>query len=327
VKGTREQTLEGQEGAVAITVAVSLLLLFGLAAATIDLGNEWQTRRSLVRATDSAALAAAATYAEGGNGCTVAPTYIAGNDADATMDYCNPSLTMSAASGYVTVAASSIVDYAFAPVIGVASGSTSSTTTAEFFTPIAVSGLRPIGLCVDHPVVSAWLAAGSPVDTTVHRITYGKDDNSDCGDADGNWGLISFDGNQSQSLFRQKVENGYEGEVAVGDEEEGFTGAFSNAISSELNGLKGETFAIPVFDLCVGSPQCSGSNASYRISGFLSISLIDFRVTGAQSSRYLDVQLQRLTVAGSCCGDPAGTAVRTVRLCAVDATDLAGCQP
>ncbi len=50
-------------------VAIMLVVITGMAALTIDLGNGWRIRRALIPATDSAALAAAQDYAQGINGC------------------------------------------------------------------------------------------------------------------------------------------------------------------------------------------------------------------------------------------------------------------
>jgi Flp pilus assembly protein TadG len=325
MKSQRKDLVREEEGATAIIVVASLLLIFGMIAFSVDIGNGWQTRRSLTRATDAAALAAAGTYAEDGNGCAVAQDFLTANEPGSSLDDCTLGPAGSPGTGYVTVDGSSEVQFIFASILGLNNSTVvSSSTTAQFYPPGGVLGLRPIGICLDHPAVTSWLAAGSPEDETVRRITYGKDSNADCGKADGNWGLLTFSGAQSNTVFKQTVENGHDEEISVNDPVDGFTGSFNNSITDELNTLLDQTFSFPIFSEC---DPCTGANTEYTIVGFMSATLIDFKVTGNQADRYLDVIFRRLTLSGSCCGDPSTTAARSIRMCAVDPTfPISDCQ-
>ena len=80
----------------------------------IDSGNGWQIRRSLITATDAAALAAAETYAEGGNGCSGVPsTFVSANVSAASVTSCNR-LDLGPGAAAVTVQAKTPLHYTFA---------------------------------------------------------------------------------------------------------------------------------------------------------------------------------------------------------------------
>ena len=58
-----------EDGVVIIMVALSMVVILGGAAISVDLGNAWQAKRQLHTASDSAALSAGEVYAFSGNGC------------------------------------------------------------------------------------------------------------------------------------------------------------------------------------------------------------------------------------------------------------------
>jgi hypothetical protein len=113
------------------------------------------------------------------------------------------------------------------------------------------------------------------------------------------------------------TENGYPGTVSIGDTLSGDTGAISNSLDSGLSYLKasGDTFALPVFDT-ITNP---GSNAQMHIVAFVLVKLVDYRVTGAQASRYFDVIFTNSIVSGTCCSTTGvDTGVRAIRICDVN---------
>jgi Flp pilus assembly protein TadG len=307
-----------ERGAVAVIVAICALMIFGFAAYAIDSGQAWTSRRHLVTAADASALATAKAYSEGKDGCaTAAASSLTDNHPGATLTDCNPQV-LSSSRGYVTVRGQATVQYTFARVFGIDSKDISATTTAQWGIPKAVAGLRPFGLCIDaNQQLKDWLA--HPVGTSgVVRVTYGKDQPTACGAAPGNWGVVDFDGgSNANSDTMNWVENGYDGTVSVGDTLSGDTGAISSALNDGLSYLKssGETFALPVFDT-ITNP---GSNAQMHIVAFVLVKLVDYRVTGAQASRYFDVIFTNSVVSGPCCS-PTGidTGVRAIRICDVN---------
>jgi hypothetical protein len=306
-----------ERGAVAVVVGVCALMIFAFAAYAIDSGQAWASRRHLITAADAGALAAAKGFAEGGNGCSSAGTSVTANHASAAMTACNPSVVDNT-RGNVTVQAKATVDYAFAGIFGQSSKAITATTTAQWGIPKSVAGLRPYGLCIDaNQQLKAWLANPVGSSGTV-RVTYGKDQPTACGAAPGNWGVVDFDGgSNANSDTKDWTLNGYPGQVSVGDTLSGDTGAISNSLDSGLSFLKssGETFALPVFDT-ITNP---GSNAQVHIVAFVLVKLVDYRVTGNQAARYLDVIFTNSIVSGTCCAvGGVDTGVRTIRICDVN---------
>jgi Flp pilus assembly protein TadG len=307
-----------EKGAVAVIVGLCSLMIFAFAAYAIDSGRAWTSRRHLVTASDAGALAAAQSYASNQTGCPgAAADAVSANHSGASLVACTP-VQKSTTSGYVTVKATATLDYTFAAIFGQNSKVISSTTTAQWGIPASVSGLRPFGLCIEaNQQLKDWLA--NPVGTSgVVRVAYGKDQPTACGDAPGNWGVVDFDGGaNSNSDIMQWTQNGYPGQVSVGDVLSGDTGAISNSIDSELSFLKssGQTFALPVFDT-ITDP---GANAQMHIVAFVIVKLVDYRLTGNQADRYFDVIFTNSVVSGPCCSQNGiDTGVRAIRICDVD---------
>ncbi len=315
-------------GVAAAFVAVGIIMLLAIGAFTVDLGRAWSTRRQLITSTDAAALAAAQDYTFGtADGCTdAAPDYLADNYSGAALAGCDVDHT-SDRSGHVTVDAEITIDHFFASAVGLTSSTVGATTTAHWGQPSSVTGLRPIGLCIDV-VLTGLSPPMTPGNGVTYRINYGKGSQPEaCGGAavPGNWGLIDFNaGANSNSDTSSWVLNGYPGSVTTGLWYEGDTGAFSNSLNSELNFVRTlESFDIPIFQAVTGN----GANAEFLIVAFAKVRLIDFRANGNAASRYLDVQfvegLSQGTVAGGDTGPDFG--VRAIEICSVLPGELDGC--
>lgn len=310
-----------EDGVVAIIVALVIVLLFGFAAFTLDTGNTWQTRRHLITATDAAALAAAREYALNGDGCAgTDDTFVSANFAGASVERCTRSGGTGPQPGYVTVGAKHNVDWHFAGVFGATGRDVHSTTTALWGNPLGLKGLRPLGLCAEAEELKDWLDTGPLGPSGTIRIMYNKAHPDDCGDdAPGNWGVQDFNGgSNSNNETRDWLATGYPGMVSIGQWIPGNTGAFSNSLSSELDLLKnsGQSFTLPIFSEVTGN----GSNAAFRIAHFVGVKLIAYKATGAEASRYIDVQFDLIVSEGECCdrGGPF-TGVSVVHICSVDA--------
>jgi Flp pilus assembly protein TadG len=307
---------DGERGAVAVIIAIVLVLIMSMAAFALDTGNGWQTRRQLIVATDAAALAAAATYAEGGDGCAGVPsTFVSANVPAASVTSCTFT-NVEPGKGYVTVQAKTPLHYSFAGVMGFGDRDVHSSTTAAFGLPLAVTGLRPLALCNASDAYETWLASDMATPFTV-TITYSKDSPGDCGaNVPGNWGVLDFDGGaNSNNDTREWVENGYPGLVDPGLVP-GDPGGFSNSLGTALNSLvtSGEIFQLPVYD----SADFNGSNAQFNVIGFVSVVLIDYKATGPESGRWLEIEFRSKVAQGSCCTPGTDTGTRVIFICAVD---------
>lgn len=314
-----------ERGAVIVIVAITMTAVIGAAAFAVDAGGAWESQRRLRTSTDAAALAAAATEAEGDDGCAdAAGFFVDANDPDAEMTSCQSH--DNGTWGYVTVSAESPVDFQFAGIFGIDGTDVGSTTHAMYGLPTGAKGVRPMGLCRDaNAELSAWLnhPDGPTGDSGTIRIGYTNDLGA-CGNAPGNWGMLGLDGGQpSNAKLKEWVQNGYPETVEPSPPNlPGDPGAFNPSIDSELSPQVGQKFAIPLYDEVTGQ----GSNAQFRVVGFVWVKLIGYQTTGAEADRYLELQfLAGGVLEGTCCGTGDDTGARAVRICGTDADATEGC--
>ena len=341
---TRRPTTRSRrdESGVALPMAALFMIaLLGMAALVIDLGNGWRIRRSLIQATDSGALAAAQEFVNNQNGCTngTASSYVNANEAAAVMTLCDPHVYSGGEQGRVTVSADHNVQTWFSSVLGLGDFTVSSTTTALWGPPAAVTGLRPIGLCIDGSAALASIIGNPPTTDTLIRVSYNKDHPDDCGGTNipGNWGTIDFDGGANSNADTQDwVVNGYDGEVSFANHSVmsctgephcygGDTGALSG-VNNELVTLRnsGIFFTLPVFNF-VENP---GNNASMHLMGIIRVRLVDFVVNGPEAGRYFDLLVRPGLITGTCCGSGSGAGGnKVIAICGVDPAVFSACDP
>lgn len=299
-----------ERGGILVLVGISMTLLFGIAALTIDHGHNLSERRQLMTATDAAALAAADAYGQAGTGCnSVASDFLTRNSTRATLTNCQAyGDTVNGTYGWVVVSAEVAVNQYFAHLLGYDTVVVASTSTAVFGAPQSTyfGGLRPMSLCLPGlesiDEYQDWLN-GNPNDPSAEiRVTYSKEHPADCGSTTGNWGFIDFDGggNSNQDTISW-IQNGYEGELVEGWYE-GDPGAISGSHRSALTSLvnSGEVFWLPL----VTDAQGNGANTEFYITEPLAIRLTGFKVSGKQSKRYLEFVIEPLALVAdiTCCG-------------------------
>lgn len=331
-------------------VGAGLTAFLGFAAVAVDLGNAWQEERGLHTATDAAALAGSLTEADGldaAAGCDAAEAQFELNGYDAadagTTLVCTVIYNGGNVGGTVSVVATVQVDYSFAPILGIDSGTVTSTSRAQWGLASYIDGgLRPLGVCYDSllELIGPWDGL-TPIFSLT--IPYGKPDpqpngDENCGTAPSNWGIIDFDADQNaNSDIKEWIEHGYPGTVYSGslvgncdDGDVGFEpdacyeadpGAFSGSLADSLQTLVSRQieFSIPLFDECSGN--CHGANADFHIVGFSRIRLIGFKSTGAASSRYLLVDILPGPVDGPAAGNDVGFGAFAVNLCGFEGSN------
>jgi Flp pilus assembly protein TadG len=325
-------------------VALFMVVLLGMAALVIDLGNGWRIRRSLIQATDSAALAAAQDFVNNQNGCGngTAASYVGFNEAAAVMTGCTPFVYSGGEQGRVTVSADHNVQTWFSAVIGLGDYTVSSITTAGWGPPAAVTGLRPIGFCIlAHPAIQAAITNPPvPPAESVVTVTYDKDDPNDCGAqtlTPGNWGVVDFNfGNNSSTETEEWIEFGYPDEVFFDNDGAtscsselhcypGNTGALANSIKQELDSLiaSGIYFTVPIFD----HVEDVGGNLMMHIMGVIRVRLIAYKIVGSPSTQFFTIGIQSGLITGSCCGGGGSGNGKVIAICGVDPNAFAACDP
>lgn len=332
----RDRTWRSDDGISLPFVALAMVALCGSLALSVDIGHGYQVRRSLIPATDAAALAAAQDLSAGLNGCTTqAGGYVALNEGGATMDDCHTGGNTD--QGWVSVTASHPVETWFAGVIGSGDYTASSTSLALWGPPSGVIGLRPIGICLaSNPDIQNIVTTGL-VGSQIVTVPYHSGNDDACGPMPGNWGTIDFNGGSSSNAETTAwVESGYSGVVSFGNDSPASCGGEPHCVAGDtgaLSGLgmaladlrdSGEFFAVPVFDL---AELVAPGQRRYHIAGIIRVQLVDFNVTGAEINRFFTFNVEAGLVTGPCCGPPAPSGIKVVWLCGVDPGDTSACNP
>lgn len=158
VTGLRRRLHREESGAVLMIVAVTMLVLVGMLALTVDLGRAIAVKREMVAGTDAAALAAAQQCATGNSftsASTAADSVLGENKSGATVTaFDAPNCGVPPAEPqYVTVESTVDVDYFFAGIFGFDSGPVVSRAVVQwgvlvnaFGAPITVD-LVQLGIC------------------------------------------------------------------------------------------------------------------------------------------------------------------------------------
>lgn len=375
-----ERVRREERGISTVVVVVSLLGLFGALVFSLDSGNLWASKRSMVIATDAAALVGATTAKN--NAITTGPacpqvvlnavtTQLTANQPTATLDACTIFPT-NAQSGYITVDARKPVSTRFAGVFGFGDQSAFSSTSVAYGFCTACSNLRPTALCVGNDHVQEWInlqnlktdSDNHPGDATklaayqtaltnynalpttkptdhptysgagvVHRVYFNKQNAQGCGAnaAAGNWGMIDFENGANGNCLNNDMQWGYYGNLPNCNGGPGEVGIYPNdpnvtpcATVDDLNGcVNGNTgspstgqggtgldylktngihFTVPLF----GAPSAVGATTIFPVKGFVGMRLWGYNITGANDSRYLDVEFLTVQLQGKCCSSSNG---------------------
>lgn len=165
--------LRDEDGVVALWVGIMLVMLFGLAAISVDVAAAYQERRELQNGADGGSLAIAEECANGlldcageaapvvtdciaaGTVTTTAKTYADANAADGASDPECVQLDLVSSPNSVTVttrtedgdSGDNLLDFAFAPVIGVDDTTVRARATAVWGAPTSL-GTAPLTLSV-----------------------------------------------------------------------------------------------------------------------------------------------------------------------------------
>ncbi len=313
---------QSERGASTVFLALSLVMLGAFAALGVDAGQFWTTRRSLVTATDAAALAGANAVVDGQDGCSAAYSYLQLNYENLDAYTCTQT-SSGGSDGVIQVTATDDVAFAFAPIIGISSRPAESSTSASFGVELE-SGLRPFAFCEQATTdLQQWLV--NPTVKQTIRFSFTSDTNvaacSANGAAPGNWGFVDFNGgsNNTPEIVDWILNSYPEGVMTTSAITscsvepvgcyEGSPGALSGAHKSALTTLKnsGALFSVALFSHAEGN----GANLQMKLTKIVSAKLTDFKVTGKNSGRYIEVELQPGIIQD---GDPEPS----VKICSVD---------
>lgn len=281
---------QAERGTISVVIALMFVPLSLFMAVVADVGRVWAARVRLQNGVESAATAVAETWIRGGAPCEDAQkNLVSANGAQPTGIDCFTTGTRR--SGTVTVHAGEDVDLLFAGLVGRDSAVVTASTRVRTGAASSIRGLWPLALCAAHPAVTAWITSGF-TSTAPWLITF-QSNAGGCGSAAGNWAVLDFNGgSNSNSETRQWVTGGYDGLVTVGDNVPGNTGIPSSSVG--VSDMVNRDVLIALFDSVTGS----GSNASFRISGFVAARVVSVTLSSGSAGRNLTVRFARDTASG-----------------------------
>ncbi len=281
----RSRDRREDEGAVAVLVAITLIpLVMGLAV-VVDSGRAWAERAALQNAVEVTTASAAIAWMTTGAVCPAASLAYLTRD-DATPDGHTCTTTGTSKNGTITVRATDATPLYFAGLIGRPTAALEASTTARIGSVGSLANVWPIALCDHHPSLIAWRDSGYSL-TTNYVISMQGSTNYCGGNAGGNWGVLDFNGGQnSTGETTSWVTSGWPELLDVGDVVTGNPGGVTGSMGIQQK--VGSTILIPLFD----HATLTGSNATYRISGFARATLVAAHLSGAAGSRSLTVRFQ-----------------------------------
>ena len=288
-------------GAVAVLVAIMSVLLVICIAFAVDLGYAWQVKRSMVKATDAAALAAArqardesvAGQTLGSGSCAPAAvaasatSALGANRSDATMDFCAIANSSARKRGVVTVRATTEAQMSFSRIIGFDEVTVRSSTSALW----EQARLLPFAACAVKGNSSAadWAEdPSSPVSTVLQASS--SDTSTMCsGGKSGAFGVIDLDSRPNSATnftacrtddvaigedVEEWFDEGYDGNIPIDAYRCATVGQYYGSASVNVDRAiclipRGSLVALPVVTE-TPRKQSSASSKQWivRISGF-----------------------------------------------------------
>lgn len=164
-KGMLTGLRDEERGVTTVVVVVSLIGIFSAVVLSLGFGSAWANRRTIITATDGAALQQARLAALTGAACDdLAPAiqnwsnFLARNANDITFQNCDlvPD-TAHPGTGYVLVEARKRANAPFGGLFGIADTQPYSLSAVEYGFVPKPEGLRPMSFCVDNAAVQQWI--------------------------------------------------------------------------------------------------------------------------------------------------------------------------
>jgi Flp pilus assembly protein TadG len=329
-------------GVASIVVAAMLIPLVLVVAVVVDGARVLVQRQQAQDAAEAAATLAGSSWRPGSDpsACYTADMslLVTDNAGDRAAGTCT--WNGGASVGRFDVTVERQVDTLFGALLGRPAPTVTATASAEVGQAGAAGGLRPLGLCLNHPAVPGAEVPASggkgggggggggkkpPAEVDPNapvKIMIDSDDGG-CGSASGNWGVLDLNGgSQSNSETQEWIQFGYQG--LVSGNVNGNTGVPSGSfrldtIVDPSNSDPSRIITVPLYRTIGGS----GANATFEVVSFISLTVTDFKLTG--SGRYIEVAFKTVDrpIYGAAGIDASlYRGVNSWRICALDDTGV-----
>lgn len=302
------QRLTDERGATAVTTAIFMVVLLGMAALVIDIGGLYFERAQLKNGADAGALAVAQHCAAGDctQDFTALATSLAGQNANDNL--ADATVSIDAAENKVTVSTSTrtsdghALAQAFAPILGLDDSATVTTqSAARWSAPVAGSAVLPIAI--------SYCRFKDKLDGGIQRIEFNpnRDTTAGCSSSTvpghsgsaytipGGFGWLKQDPAQA-CRTKINISGAALSEFPVDPEigsDPGNDVPASCKSSNMLTKVVNTTVLLPIYDDAGGQ----GNNAWYHVIGFAAFELSGWNFSG---SNYNNLSPADVACTGSC---------------------------
>ena len=269
---------KSESGQAFVLMALSLVVIMGMAALVVDVGNWYHTKRRLQATADAAALAGAQLLPTDSVGAqAMALSYANKNGGDvAGADIAVTSTAV--ADDTIGVRARKTDAGVFGSVLGIASADISARAKARVGPPLKAKYVAPMVVFCDHPLIHNCNGDSTPdfgSDTTMDYDPMG---------APGAFGMLNLDGGSGtpgSSDEANWILHGFNKYLGLGDYRSDPGAKFSSSnIQDALEARKGSVLLFPVYRQLDGQ----GQNAAYEIIGWIGFHLTSYEVHGNNST-------------------------------------------
>jgi len=269
---------KSESGQAFVLMALSLVVIMGMAALVVDVGNWYHTKRRLQATADAAALAGAQLLpTDSGGAQAMALSYANKNGGDvAGADIAVTSTAV--ADDTIGVRARKTDAGVFGSVLGIASADISARAKARVGPPLKARYVAPMVVFCDHPLIHNCNGDSTPdfgSDTTMDYDPMG---------APGAFGMLNLDGGNGtpgSSDEANWILHGFNKYLGLGDYRSDPGAKFSSSnIQDALEARKGTVLLFPVYKQLDGQ----GQNAAYEIIGWIGFHLTSYVVHGNNST-------------------------------------------
>ena len=269
---------KSESGQAFVLMALSRVVIMGMAALVVDVGNWYHTKRRLQATADAAALAGAQLLPKDSAGAqAMALSYANKNGGDvAGADIAVTSTAV--ADDTIGVRARKTDAGVFGSVLGIASADISARAKARVGPPLKARYVAPMVVFCDHPLIHNCNGDSTPdfgSDTTMDYDPMG---------APGAFGMLNLDGGNGTPGSSDEADwilHGFNKYLGLGDYRSDPGAKFSSSnIQDALEARKGSVLLFPVYRQLDGQ----GQNAAYEIIGWIGFHLTSYEVHGNNST-------------------------------------------
>jgi hypothetical protein len=267
---------KSESGQAIVLMALSLVVILGMAALVVDVGNWYHTKRRLQGTADAAALAGAQLLPKDSAGAqSMALDYANRNGGDVA----GADIAVTSTVGpddTISVVARKTDAGIFGGILGIGSADISARAKARVGPPVKAKYVAPMVVFCDHPLIHNCNKDSTPDYGPGNQTTMDYDPMG----APGAYGMLNLDGGSGtpgSSDEANWILHGFDKYLEPGDYRSDPGAKFSSSnIQDALTSRIGTALLFPVYKQLDGT----GQNAVYEIIGWIGFHLTSFDVHG-----------------------------------------------